>query len=436
MQNLEAKFGAAWDVLSDYTKARFPRWLPVRQKFSGTSIRDPDETMIQQMDEPQIRGKIKPGDSVAVAVGSRGIAVLDHIVNVLIRKLLEWEAIPCIVPAMGSHGGGTAAGQRHTLASLGIDEESTGVSIQSSLEVVKLGRVDKGPVVYLDRHADKANHIIPVCRIKPHTGFRGSHESGALKLLSVGLGNQKGAAELHSYGMESFARNLKKAGIFILENKSIPFAVCIVENAHEKIACLEIIPGERLLEREPKLLRMSRTLMGKLPVNEIDVLIVGQIGKNISGAGLDPNVTGRYSVPGLQGGADVRKLVVLDLTQESDGNGIGIGMADIISAAVMDKLNVGAMYLNAVTSSVLNAPKIPVVMKNDRDAVALAINTCNQKKLRDIRIVGIPNTSDLSVVYLSEALWKENLERADLAATDSMAAMEFGENGELFCLHP
>jgi len=431
MSSFETLLGEAWETLSPYTVAEFPSWLPVRQIFSSPRVDDVRKTLLSGLEVSEIRGKTKPGQTAAIAVGSRGVADIVLLVRTLAETLLSWGVKPFIVPAMGSHGGGTAEGQRETLASLGITAESVGVPIRSSLETVRLGAVAGGPVIFMDSNAAGADLVIPVCRIKPHTGFRGPFESGAVKMIVVGLGKQRGAAEIHGCGMESFGRNLEQAGLLVLGTGKVPFAVCVVENAYDRISRIEVIPSEKLPEREPELLGEAKALMGKLPIDDIDVLIVGELGKEISGAGMDPNITGRFSVPGLRGGPSVDKLVVLDVTEASHGNAIGMGLADISTVKVIEKLDVAAMYLNAVTSTVLNAPKIPVIMKTDRDAVSLALNTCRRSQGVGPKIVGIRNTLDLGTVYVSESAWEAISGKKDLEPAGCLKPMSFDTAGNL-----
>jgi hypothetical protein len=431
MLDFEGRLEDAWKALSPYRETDFPPWLPVRQKFPAPRTDDVRKALLAGLEVSGIRRKVKPGQTAAIAVGSRGIADIALLVRTLAEVLVARGIKPFIVPAMGSHGGGTPEGQRETLASLGITAESAGVPIRSASDTVELGSVPGGPAVFMDSNAAGADLIIPVCRIKPHTGFRGPFESGAVKMLVVGLGKQRGAAAIHGCGMENFGPNLEEAGRFVLGTGKVPFAVCVVENAYDQIARVEVVPGENILGREPELLREAKNLMGKLPADDIDVLVVGEIGKEISGAGLDPNITGRFSVPGLRGGPEVGKLVALDVTEASHGNAIGMGLADISTAKVLDKLDVAAMYLNAVTSTVLNAPKIPVIMKNDKDAIALALNTCRRRPGAGPRVVGIRNTLELGMVYVSKAIWEENTDRKDLEAAGPLSSIRFDQDGNL-----
>ena len=387
------------------------RW--VRQRFDPSHVADLAGTIRQEFDRPGVGDAIRPGARIAVAVGSRGITRLAEIVAAIVAELRRRGAAPFIVPAMGSHGGATAEGQRQILADYGVTEEATGVEIRSSMEVVLLGRLSDGTPVYFDRIASEADGVVVVNRVKPHTCFHGSYESGLVKMIVIGLGKHAGATALHAHGFARFPQLLPAVAKVILERVPVLFGFAVVENAYQQVAHLEAVPGTRILEREPQLLSMARERMGRLLVDRLDLLIVDEIGKNISGDGMDPNVTGRYSEPSMRGGPEIQKIVVLRLTRETHGNASGIGMADVITQEALDSIDFIATYTNLATSTLLAGGRIPIVMPTARSAVALALRTLNGVSPDQAKVIRIKNTLELEKVWMSETLWEEVAHRPD-----------------------
>lgn len=346
----------------------------------------------------------RPGDRIAVAVGSRGIARLPEIVAAVVAEIKSHSARPFIVPAMGSHGGATAEGQKDVLAHLGITEESVGAPVESSMETTVIGTADvDGAPVHLDRLAAGADGIVPVVRIKPHTAFRGPYESGVAKMLAIGLGKQAGAAATHARGFGVMHRMVPSMARVVLANARVSIAVATLENARDEPFKLVVLPADRILDEEPALLEESRTAMPRLPFDRFDVLIINRIGKNISGDGADPNVTGRYPTADASGGPQVNKQVVLDLDPASAGNANGLGTADYTTVRAARKMSLAATYPNALTSTVPGAVKIPMILPSDRAAFQAAVLTCNAVG-RPSRIVRIENTLRLNSFWVSESL--------------------------------
>src|SRR5699024_6333185 len=300
-----------------------PKMAKVKQTFDDSRLEDVEGTLQKELEK--VRDRIKPGAKIAIAVGSRGIDALPEMTRETVQFLKDLGAEPFIVPSMGSHGGATGPGQTEVLRHLGVTEESVGAEIRSSMEVVKLGELENGLPIYMDKLASEADGIVVINRVKPHTAFRGKVESGIMKMISIGLGKQKGAEACHQLGFKHMAEHVPAMAKIAIEKKPILFGVATVENAFDKVAKLEVLKAEEIEEKEPALQTLSKELLPGILFDEIDVLVIDQIGKNISGDGMDPNITGRYPTPYAHGGPDVTKMVVLDLTKETEGNANGVG---------------------------------------------------------------------------------------------------------------
>lgn len=382
-----------------------PRMVKVRQRFPNEKVDDVAATVVEQFRRPELRAKITPGMRIAVGCGSRGVANVAECAKTVIAELKSMGAQPFIFPAMGSHGSASAAGQVKVLDSLGISEETMGCPIQSSMEVVELGKLADGTPIWCDRHAAEADAIALICRVKAHTNFRAPIESGIVKMLVIGMGKIAGATAMHWHGFDAFKDLLPKAGRFIMEKKNFLFGVAMVENAADETALVEIVPGENVLRREPELLALSRELMPRLQFDEIDVLVVDRMGKNITGAGMDPNVVGR-NARGTDWEARpyVKKVAVLGLTPETDGNATGVGCADVITMRLFRDFDPGKTYANVIAATLLDGAAIPMIMNTDQEAVQLAAKTVVRMQPEDTRIVHIPNTLEIIDIMVSEPL--------------------------------
>ncbi len=382
-----------------------PRMVRVRQKFETVEVDDIADTVIRQFADPAIRDRIRPGMKIAVGCGSRGIANIADCVRTVIDQLKALGAEPFIFPAMGSHGSASAEGQVKVLASLGITEASMGCPIRSSMEVVELGRLDNGMPVYFDKHAAEADAVALVCRVKAHTNFRAPIESGIAKMLVIGMGKIRGASTVHWYGFDAFIDVLPATAEFIMQKINFLFGVAMVENAEDHTALVEVVPGERVLEREPELLRQAREWMPRLQFDGIDVLVVDRIGKNITGAGMDPNITGRNAR-----GADweavphIKKIAVLGLTPETDGNATGVGAADVITLRLYRDFDPAKTYANVIAATLLDGAAIPMIMNTDKEAVQLAIKTIPRTRPEQATVVHIANTLEIVDIDVSENL--------------------------------
>ncbi len=387
-----------------------PTLLPVEQAFNAEHIQPSDipRTIQSQIQLKNVSNKIRPGMKIAIGVGSRGITNLALIVKTIIHELKKLGAHPFIVPAMGSHGAGKAEGQRKILAEYGITEERMGAPVRASMETVYLGTVSGGVDVYFDKIAyEQSDGIIVVSRIKPHTDFKGRIESGIFKMLGIGLGKHKGASYLHRGGIKSFAELLPTIGQHIIDHTPFLFGIGIVENAYHETAHLEIVLKEELPKREEELLIKAKQLMPRILFDQIDVLVVGEIGKNISGSGMDSNIIGRSACDPLlqfEAAPNINKIVVLNLTKETNGNATGIGLADFTTTKVVEQIDFSALYANATTAIEIGGAKLPVMMPNDRKAIVTAIRTAGKRDFRDVTIAYIKNTLALHQIFVSENL--------------------------------
>jgi len=349
----------------------------------------------------------------------------------LVRVLKERGAEPFIVPAMGSHGGATAEGQVQVLQSLGVTEESCEAQLLSSMEVAEIGQTGRGVPVYMDRHASKADGVVIVNRIKAHTDFRGSVESGLLKMASIGLGKHEAALELHSYGVAGIRDYMIEVGEVVFGSGRVLLGVGIVENAYDEPAKIEAIEPENVREHEEELLGEYMSMMPALPVREMDVLFVDSLGKNYSGTGMDTNVIGRFRILGVEEpeSPNAKYVVVSRVSEQSHGNTLGVGLADLTTERLFRAINYDAMNENVMTSTFLERAKIPMVLTNDREALEMAIRCNWGVPAEETRFVRIPNTLHLEHVYLSENLVEVALSNGNVEVIGEVAELEFDENG-------
>ncbi len=410
---------------------QFPKVVKVRQDFPRPRVEDVEEALREQCEREEIRSRIEPGMQVAITAGSRGISGIDDILRSLVQILKDAGAKPFIIPAMGSHGGATAEGQVEILSSLGVTEESVGAEIRSSMEVVELGETESGVPVYMDRIASEADGVVIVGRIKQHTDFRSDVESGLLKMSAIGLGKHAQALALHAHGVEGIRDYMVEAGKKVFESGKVLFGIGIVENAYEETAMVEAIPPERVVEREAELLKESAKLMPKLPVSDMDVLFVDELGKNFSGTGMDTNVVGRFRILGVEDpeSPEAKYLIVSDVSEASHGNALGVGLADFTTQRLFEKIDYEAMYQNVLTSTFPERAKIPMILASDREALEAAIR-CNWGiEPEDTRFVRIPNTLHLRYAYLSENLLDEAIANGNVEVVGDAAKMEFDKDG-------
>ncbi len=413
----------------------FPRMMHLTQRFEGPTLDDPVAAVRAQTACMELSRKIKPGDSVAIPVGSRGITNLALIIKALVEEIKAAGGSPFIVPAMGSHGGATAEGQQAIVEGYGITEEFVGAPIRSSMEVIQVGRIEGDIPVYFDRHASQADHVVVVARIKPHTDFSGDIESGLFKMMLIGLGKHLGATVYHkAFTHYSFDHIVRTVGEEVLRKCRILFGLAIVENQADETALVEAVPPEGFLEREKELLILAKQLIPRLPFGQVDLLIVDRIGKNISGTGMDTNVIGRkdYLYPCKEEVyPKVTRIYVRDLTEETHGNATGIGIADFTHERLVKKTDLSITYLNCITGGNPKAGALPVHYDSDRRVLEAALNTIGYVEPAAAKVIRIRHTLDLKDLLVSEAYQEEMVGREDLTLVHPPAAMAFDERGDL-----
>ena len=368
-----------------------------------------------------------PSGSVAIGVGSRGVSGIGEIVAALVEVLKEARARPFVVPAMGSHGASTAEGQARVLAHLGVSEEDVGCPVRATMEAVKIGETPAGVEVYMDGYAHEADAVVVVNRVKPHTSFRGSVESGPTKMLAIGLGKQRGALSVHAAGWANIHETIPQAARVAVEGGKVAFGLAVVETADEEPCRIAAVPAEGLEEAEAPLLEEAKRNLARLPFEELDVLVVDEIGKNISGIGADPNVTGRYHSPYASGGPNIERMVFLDLTDETGGNANGLGMADVVTERLAAKVDRPATYLNALTAAAPQSVKTPMVMPTDRAAIAAALLSCAGTSPPEARLVRIKDTLKVRRMWVSEKLLEEDQSDERLRIVEGLRSMDFDE---------
>ena len=411
----------------------YPKMVRIRQLFDAPPpVKDIPQAVRDALRPLRPTLTIMPGETVAITAGSRGVANIVVITKTLVEELKAMGALPFIVPAMGSHGGAAAEGQVDVLRHLGITEDSIGVPIRSSMEVVQVGETLGFPV-YLDKVAFEADHIALVARIKPHTDFKGDIESGFYKMMAIGLGKHKGATVYHrAFPQHGYAKTIKHVGCEILKKARIALGLGIIENAYDQTARIEAVLPAEMERKEAELLRVAKSWMMRLPLDEADVLVVDEIGKNISGQGMDTNVVGRLPHRfGEPFGPKIARIVVLDLTEETCGNALGIGMADFTTSRLVKKIDRGVTYMNAVTAMTLDAAKIPAYFDTDRETIDAALDTIGLVEPRAAKVIRIKNTLMLGEVEVSETCMHLLKERKDLVQLSDPEELQFDQHGNL-----
>ncbi len=383
-----------------------------------------------------ITERVRPGMSIAIAVGSRGLADLPILVEATVRGLKAMGAEPFIVPAMGSHGGATAEGQALLLNGMGVTEEAVGAPIRSSMETVALGNLPNGLPVLMDKHAMEADGIVVLNRVKAHTSFSAPIESGLAKMITIGLGKQDGAASCHAMGFTHMADNVADMARIKLDQCKILFGVATIENGYDRICHVEVVPAEAIMDREPELLKLSKARMPRIMFDPLDVLVVDKMGKEFSGTGMDPNITGRATTSLVQSRLSVTRMVVLDLTAKGGGNATGIGLADATTRKLYEKIDLVATYANHITSTVMSGCKIPMILDSDRMAIMACVRTCNVMDLSTLRLVRVANTLHIGEIQISEALLPEARANPDIEILSEPEPMAFDAAGDLVELEP
>jgi len=403
-----------------------PAVYRVRQHFKAKSIEDVAGAVRAQFAGFDPGDKVKPGQSVALAVGSRGLHHLTTLVATTIDCLKALGLKPYIIPAMGSHGAATGEGQAEVLAGLGISEATMGVPVRATMDVASLGRLDNGAEVFFARDALEADHFAVINRVKPHTAFRSEVESGLCKIMAVGCGRQKGASNMHKFAL---GQTIVPAARLILEKVPVLCGLATVENPLGGIETISLARPEEFVAQDRDMLKLAWTLLPRIPLDDLDILVIDQMGKNISGAGIDPNVVGFWRREGGPREPDYRTIIVLDLSPESHGNATGIAMAELTTSRMMTQVDLKATYMNALTSKVLRSVKLPIALEDDRTAVETAVDNCPDPA--GVRLVRIRSTLHLETFWATAALLPELRAQEGLTIEDEPRQLEFDASGRL-----
>ena len=402
----------------------------IKQKFNNDPLIDIQGALREEL--KKIQPFIKPGANIALAVGSRGIKKLAEVVAEVASFVKDHYAKPFIIPAMGSHGGATSSGQAEVLSGYGISEQKLGIPVRSSMEVLELPRGNSSVPVYMDKNAWDSDGVILINRIKPHTDYHGHFESGLVKMSVIGLGKEKQASAVHSYGVYGLSDLIPMIAKEIFRSGKLIGGIGLVENKYDDLEIIKVLITGEIFEKEPELLEIARNNMPSLPVNDIDILIVDQMGKDISGVGIDTNIIGRIKISGQKEPESpaIKAIAVLDLTENSHGNAIGVGLSDVITRKLFEKIDLSTTYTNAVTSSFLERAKIPVIASSDREAFGLALRSCGFLKKGEARIIRIKDTLHLDEMYVSQSVMDQLKDSPDIEIL-KVKANVFNSNDEI-----
>jgi hypothetical protein len=411
----------------------FPPIARIRQSIPQPNVSDVPGTVRRLILESKIRQRVPSGGTIAVGCGSRGITVIPTVARAAVEALSEMGYKPFIVAAMGSHGGATSEGQRALLAGYGITEEAMGVEIRTDMDTLVLGTNPVGLPIYFDKNAYSADGIVLLNRVKPHTDFHAEHESGVMKMLVIGLGKQQGASQIHKLGLRGMKEVLPAVGRFLVANTRFALGLAIIENAADLPAEIVPVEPETIFDIEPTLLDRARRLMGRLPFDQIDVLAVGELGKNYSGAGMDPNVIGRLMIETQNDFSRpvVTRLVVLDASEETHGNIVGVGFADLTTERLVAKLDPVSFRVNILTSCCLERGRIPITLPTDREVFETAIDTCWRVDPSEARMVIVPNTLELNTLWVTPPLAAEAKADPHLSFETDFQPIPFSTEGDL-----
>jgi hypothetical protein len=413
-----------------------PRMFRVRQHFDGRRVSDPAASVVQELERISLQTRVSPGQSVALAVGSRGIANLPVIVEAVVRFVRAVGGQPFIIPAMGSHGGATAEGQVEVLESLGITPATVGCDIRASMDTTIVGTTSDQFPVHIDSLALEADHLILINRIKPHTRFTGRIQSGLMKMMMIGLGKRNGASLYHRANQTiPFDRLITTVVPILMKARPVTIGLAIVENAHDQTFLIEAVEPDDLLQREPELLQLAQSLMPRLPFDHADLLIVDQIGKDISGTGMDTNIIGRKSSDKAAGEEEypkLRQIYVRGLTEKTHGNAAGIGLAEYCRSSILDKLDYHSTRLNSVTAGHVTAAAIPVHYPTDLEVLQEAVMQAGLTPPEKVRWMWIRDTLHLTDVLCSEAYYDDAVSRDDLQIVSPLSPLEFLADGQAY----
>ena len=426
------------ETITDLIKNQpIPKMVRIRQNFdrSHIPVEDIASTVQKELDREDLGGKIRPGMKIAITCGSRGMTNNALMARAMVDFVKSKGAEPYIVASMGSHGGATAEGQTQILKDYGITEEAMGCPVKSSMETVQIGLsgVRKQPV-FIDKNASEADGILLFNRIKPHTSFRGPYESGLMKMMAIGLGKQKGAESIHHQSPAIMHELVEEYGRTILENCPVLGGIAVIENAYDDTYLIKGLTPREIIDEEPRLKEISYQTIARLLFDECDVLVVDKIGKNISGDGMDPNISGRFVLPQYcSGGIDAEKVVVLDITDETHGNAQGIGLAEVTTRRLVNRMKLEMTYPTGVTNTFLHLMKIPMIMDNDREALQLALMCCPEAEDHDhMKLIRIPNTAHIGEIEISEGLLPQARANPNIEILTDLYDLPFDSQGNLF----
>lgn len=406
-----------------------PKMIHVRQSLDAQTLENPKEVLLEQLAAEGVADRIKPGMSVAITAGSRGISNMPLCLRTLCDWVKELGGEPFIFPAMGSHGGGSAEGQRQMLAGYGITEESMGVPIKDSMEVVQVDVTDDGVPCYIAKVAHETDAIILCNRIKAHTTFRYTYESGLVKMSVVGCGKHVGASTVHVGGWGVFGPTIEAVSRKLFAKENFIFGVGLLENAFDQTKKIVVVKAEEIHEKEPQYLKEAFASMGKLNFTQCDILVVDEIGKNISGGGADPNITGMTQGGYCTSNIKTSHLVVLDLTEESHGNAAGVSKASAMTERLSSKIDPEVTNINHLTSTMLYTT--PHAYENDRAAIQ-SVMRIGRYQADTVRIIRIKNTLELQDIWISETLWNEVKDDPYFTPLGELEPFAFNEKGDLF----
>ncbi|MEO6811528.1 MAG: lactate racemase domain-containing protein [Isosphaeraceae bacterium] len=411
----------------------FPPLARIQQSIPQPRVTDIPGTVCRLILDSRLRDRVPTGGTIAVGVGSRGITAIFPIVKATIETLKEMGYRPFIVAAMGSHGGATADGQRELLAGYGITPESLGVDVRTDMDTLVVGTSPIGLPIYFDKNAQGADGIVLINRVKPHTDFYAPMESGILKMLVIGLGKRAGAEQIHKLGLRGMIEVLPAVSKILVERTKFALGLAILENVEDLPAEIVAVDPDTIFEVEPGLLVKARQLMGRIPFDQVDVLVVGEIGKNYSGAGMDPNVIGRLMVETQPDFLKplVTRLAVLDVSEESHGNIVGIGFADLTTETLIAKMDPEPFRINVLTSCFLERARIPITLPTDRDVFRVCLETCWRIDPSEARMVVIPNTLEVNTLWVSPTLEKEVQAHPYLTRETEYQPIPFSSDGTL-----
>ncbi|MTI85359.1 MAG: DUF362 domain-containing protein [Firmicutes bacterium] len=404
-----------------------PLMALVRQNFPGEHIKNIEEQVLRQLQGAGLHNRIQAGQKIGITAGSRGITNIVRILHTVVKAVKATGACPLLIPSMGSHGGGTTEGQLAILHKLGINAEIVGAEIWPETNTTVVGYIENNIPIHVNKAALECDGVIVINRVKPHTSFHGPVESGIHKMIAVGLGGPSGAEAIHRQGAPALPEIIPAMATKIMRHINLIMGLAIIENSYEKTRKIAAVLPEELADKEGALLEEARRTMPSLPLTDIDLLIIDQMGKNFSGTGMDTNIIGRLRIQGLPEPESprIKRIAVLDLSPETDGNANGIGLADFTTRRLVDKINFPATYKNNITSTFTQRAMIPITMDNDREVVNTALKSIGLVNPGQARVVRVRNTLHLAEIQVSESIMEEVLSVPHVELIGNPAPMQF-----------